>query len=161
MKKEGNGVKKLIVSLAVAVLVVGLSVGGALAKSEKQSATVQACVLLPDTKSSVRWETQDRPTFIAAFKKAGIPATVVNAEGDAQRQRSQADQCLANGAKVILMTSLDPGSGCAIIKAATARKVRDDRLRPAQHRLQGRELLRLVRQHDGRQVHGSGRARPR
>ena len=32
--------KKLIVSLAVTVLVVGLSVGGALAKSEKQSATV-------------------------------------------------------------------------------------------------------------------------
>jgi D-xylose transport system substrate-binding protein len=114
-------VKKLIVSLAVTVLVVGLSVGGALAKSEKQSATIQACVLLPDTKSSVRWETQDRPTFIAAFKKAGIPATVVNAEGDAQRQRSQADQCLANGAKVVLLTSLDPGSGCAIIKAATAR----------------------------------------
>ena len=38
--------------------------------------------------------------------------------------RSQADQCLASGAKVILMTSLDPGSGCAIIAAATARKVR-------------------------------------
>ena len=116
--------KKLIISLAVTVLVVGLSVGGAFAKSEKQSATVQACVLLPDTKSSVRWETQDRPTFIAAFKKANITATVVNAEGDAQRQRSQADQCLANGAKVILLTSLDPGSGCAIIKAATARKVK-------------------------------------
>ena len=113
--------KKLIVSLAVTVLVVGLSVGGALAKSEKQSATIQACVLLPDTKSSVRWETQDRPTFVALFKKAGVPATVVNAENDAQRQRSQADQCLANGAKVVLLTSLDPGSGCAIIKAATAR----------------------------------------
>jgi D-xylose transport system substrate-binding protein len=117
-------VKKLIVALAVGMLVVGLSVGGAFAKSEKQAANADACVLLPDTKSSVRWETQDRPTFIAAFKKAKISATVVNAEGDAQRQRSQADQCLANGAKVILLTSLDPGSGCAIIKAATARKVK-------------------------------------
>ena len=116
--------KKLIVSLAVGALVVGLSVGGALAKSEGQSATVQACVLLPDTKSSVRWETQDRPTFIAAFKKAGVPATVVNAENDPQRQRSQADQCLANGAKVILLTSLDPGSGCSIITAAKARGAR-------------------------------------
>ena len=65
--------KKLIVSLAVTVLVVGLSVGGALAKSEKQAANAEACVLLPDTKSSVRWETQDRPTFIAAFKKAKHP----------------------------------------------------------------------------------------
>jgi hypothetical protein len=61
-------VKKLIVALAVGMLVVGLSVGGAFAKSEKQSATVQACVLLPDTKSSVGWVTQDRPTVIAAFK---------------------------------------------------------------------------------------------
>ena len=78
-------------------------------------------MLLPDTKSSVRWETQDRPTFVAAFKKANLAATVVNAEGDAQRMRSQADQCLASGAKVILLTSLDPGSGCAIIAAATAR----------------------------------------
>jgi D-xylose transport system substrate-binding protein len=114
-------VKKLIISLAGAVLVLGLAVGGALAKSEKQAASVQACVLLPDTKSSVRWETQDRPTFIAAFKKANVPATVVNAENDAQRQRSQADQCLASGAKVILITSLDSGSGCAIIKTAQSR----------------------------------------
>ena len=113
---------KLVIALAGGVLVVGLAVGGALAKSGTQAATGgSACVLLPDTKSSVRWETQDRPTFIAAFKKAGIPATVVNAENDAQRQRSQADQCLASGAKVILITSLDPGSGCAIIKTAQAR----------------------------------------
>lgn len=116
--------KKLIVSLAAGALVVGLSVGAALAQSAKQTATVQACVLLPDTKSSVRWETQDRPTFIAAMKKANVAATVVNAEGDAQRQRSQADQCLANGAKVVLLTSLDPGSGCAIITAAKSRGAR-------------------------------------
>ena len=94
------------------MLAVGLSVGAAFAGSEKQAAaSAEACVLLPDTKSSVRWETQDRPTFVAAFKKANITATVVNAEGDAQRQRSQADQCLANGAKVILLTSLDSGLG--------------------------------------------------
>jgi D-xylose transport system substrate-binding protein len=118
-------VKKFVIALASGALVVGLVVGAALAQSDTHAAVSgSACVLLPDTKSSVRWETQDRPTFIAAFKKAGVPATVVNAEGDAQRMRSQADQCLASGAKVILMTSLDSGSGCAIIAAATARKVR-------------------------------------
>ncbi len=124
-EKEETGVKKLFIALAGGVLVVGLAVGGALAKSDTQAATGgSACVLLPDTKSSVRWETQDRPTFVAAFKKAGIPATVVNAENDPQRQRSQADQCLASGAKVILLTSLDSGSGCAIITAAKARGAR-------------------------------------
>src|SRR5712691_2232273 len=35
--------------------------------------------------------------------------------------RSQADQCLANGAKVILVTNLDSGSGAAIEAAAAAR----------------------------------------
>ena len=90
-------------------------------KESKAAATTPACVLLPDTKSSVRWETQDRPTFIAAFKKAGIAATVVNAEGDAQKMVSQADQCLANGAKVVLVTSLDSGSGCKIIQNAQSR----------------------------------------
>ena len=34
---------------------------------------------------------------------------------------SQADQCLANGAKVVLVTSLDTGSGCKIIENAQAR----------------------------------------
>ena len=117
--------KKLIISLAAAMLAVGLSVGAELAGSgQRTAANAQACVLLPDTKSSVRWETQDRPTFVAAFKKAKITATVVNAENDAQRQRSQADQCLAGGAKVILLTSLDPGSGCAIITASKARGAR-------------------------------------
>jgi D-xylose transport system substrate-binding protein len=118
-------VKKLSIALVIAAATVGLSVGGALAGGAKSTAAdAQACVLLPDTKSSVRWETQDRPTFVAAFKKANITATVVNAENDAQRQRSQADQCLAGGARVILLTSLDPGSGCAIIAAAKARGAR-------------------------------------
>lgn len=113
--------KKTLAVLLVGVLGLTVLVGTGLAKSTKTAATTPACVLLPDTKSSVRWETQDRPTFVAAFKKAGVAATVVNAEGDAQKQRNQADQCLANGAKVVLLTSLDPGSGCAIIAAAKAR----------------------------------------
>ena len=34
------------------------------------------------------------------FKAAGVSARVVNAQGDPQKQKTQADQCLANGAKV-------------------------------------------------------------
>jgi D-xylose transport system substrate-binding protein len=78
----------------------------------------KVAVLLPDTKSSVRWETQDRKYLGEAFKAAGVDATIVNAQGDPSQQRSQADQALTNGAKVILLVDLDPGSGAAIIKAA-------------------------------------------
>jgi D-xylose transport system substrate-binding protein len=81
----------------------------------------KVAVLLPDTQSSVRWETQDRRYLDAAFKAAGVPHTIVNAQGDPATQRSQADQALTNGAKVILLVDLDPGSGAAIINTAHAR----------------------------------------
>jgi D-xylose transport system substrate-binding protein len=84
----------------------------------------KVAVLLPDTKSSVRWETQDRRYLDQAFKAAGIPHTIVNAQADPATQRSQADQAITNGAKVILLVDLDPGSGAAIIQAAHNRNVK-------------------------------------
>ena len=113
--------KKIVIMLVVALAAVSVAATAAFAGSSKSSAEAKACVLLPDTKSSVRWQTQDSPTFKAAFKARGISATVVNAEGDAQRMISQADQCLSNGANVVLVTSLDSGSGCKIISNARAR----------------------------------------
>jgi D-xylose transport system substrate-binding protein len=114
-------VKKLFVVLAVAALAVSVSVTGAVAKSSKSSATADICVLLPDPKSSVRWETQDRPALVAAFKRAGVSYVITNADGSAQKQKTQADQCLANGAKVVILVSLDKGSSIAIEAAAKSR----------------------------------------
>ena len=113
--------KKLFVMLAVAALAVSVSVTGAVAKSSKKSATADICVLLPDPKSSVRWETQDRPALVAAFKRAGVSYVITNADGSAQKQKTQADQCLANGAKVVILVSLDKGSSIAIEAAARSR----------------------------------------
>lgn len=42
----------------------------------------------------------------------------MNAEGDPATQQSQAEQAIADGASVILLTSLDPGSGGTIIDQA-------------------------------------------
>ena len=117
--------KKFIVALLVTALAVGLSVGGATAGSAKSTATTaDICVLLPDPKSSVRWETQDRPALVAAFKKAKVTYVINNADGDAQKQRTQADQCLANGAKVVILVSLDAGSSLAIERAAVAKNAK-------------------------------------
>src|SRR5439155_15795946 len=91
-----------------------LAAGSGSAKSTKSSASIQVGVLLPDTKSSVRWETQDRRFLSGAFKAAGVSSSVVNAEGDPQKQRSQAETALANGAKVLLLVNLDSASGAAI-----------------------------------------------
>jgi D-xylose transport system substrate-binding protein len=75
-------------------------------------------VLLPDSASSPRWESDDRRFFDEAFTDAGIEHTIVNAENDASRQQSQAEQAIASGAKVILLVSLDTGSGATIIDQA-------------------------------------------
>ena len=112
--------KKLAVLVFAAALLTGLSVSGAVAKTAKKAASADICVLLPDPKTSVRWETQDRPALVAAFKKAKASYVITNANGDAQKQKSQADQCLSNGGKVVILVSLDAGSSIAIEKAATA-----------------------------------------
>ena len=91
-------------------------------------------MLLPDTQSSVRWEQFDRKYLDQAFTAAGVEHTIVNAQGDPAQQRTQAEQAMTNGAKVILLVDLDPGSGKSIIALAHARgaKVIDyDRLTSA------------------------------
>jgi D-xylose transport system substrate-binding protein len=110
---------------ALAVIVAaGLLVAAASARvssSTKQAASIKACALLPDTVSSTRYTLFDAPYLKAAFKKAGIPATVVNAHADPQKQKNQAQQCLAQGAKVILLDQLDPISGASITNLAVSR----------------------------------------
>jgi len=108
-------VKKVITILVLGAVTVGLAAGSAVARS---TADADICVLLPDPKSSVRWETQDRPALVKAFKAAGVTYVITNADGSAQKQKSQADQCLANGAKVVILVSLDAGSSIAIENAA-------------------------------------------
>ena len=84
----------------------------------------KVAVLLPDTQSSVRWETADRPLLEAAFKAAGVPVEIQNAQGDKTQQQQQAEQAITNGAKILLLTNLDSGSGAAIEKQAAAKGVK-------------------------------------
>jgi D-xylose transport system substrate-binding protein len=124
--------KKQTWALVVCIIAaLGVAACGSSTKSSSSSTTastsssgggkVKVAVLLPDTQSSVRWETQDRPDIDKALTAAGLSHTIVNAQGDAATQRTQADQALTNGAKVIMLVDLDPGSGAAIIKAAHAK----------------------------------------
>ncbi len=75
-------------------------------------------VILPDTKSSARWEANDRPLLEAAFQAAGVEYDIQNAEGDKTKMATIADQMVTNGAKVLMIVNLDSGSGAAIQKKA-------------------------------------------
>jgi D-xylose transport system substrate-binding protein len=75
-------------------------------------------VLLPDSASSPRWEADDRRYFEQHFEEAGVEYNIVNAENDAAQQQAQAEQAIADGASVILLVSIDTGSGATIIDIA-------------------------------------------
>ena len=108
-------------SVAVAAMVVVAAASGSVGKTH---AGIEACGLMPDTKTSVRWQLFDQPSLIKSFKAAGISARVVNAQGDPQKQKTQADQCIADGAKVLIIAPIDSGSAAAIEKAAAAKGVK-------------------------------------
>ncbi|MGD9962077.1 sugar ABC transporter substrate-binding protein [Nocardioides sp.] len=71
-------------------------------------------VILPDTKSSVRWESADKPALEAAFKAAGVEYTIQNAEGDADKMATIADSMITDGVTVLAIVNLDSDSGAAI-----------------------------------------------
>lgn len=127
---------RIAAAATVAIACAGIGAAGASARPAvhgSAKAAADICVLLPDTKSSVRYELFDRPYLAKAFKAAGVSVTIVNAQGDPLKQRAQADDCLANGAKVVLLDQLDPGSGAAITNAvvkAGGKVVDYDRLVP-------------------------------
>lgn len=75
-------------------------------------------VILPDTASSDRWETADRPFLAEAFEAAGVEYDIQNAEGDAANMATIADQMLANGATVLMIVNLDSDSGAQIQQVA-------------------------------------------
>ena len=75
-------------------------------------------VILPDSKSSVRWETQDRPNLEAAFKAAGLESIIQNAEGSPDTFGQLCDQMITEGVNVLIETDLDPDSGKACIDKA-------------------------------------------
>ncbi len=84
-------------------------------------------VLLPDSASSSRWETDDRKFFEQAFQAAGLSSgdyIIQNAGGSASQQQTQAEQAITNGATVILLVNLDSGSGAAIEKNAASKGVK-------------------------------------
>jgi len=105
---------------ALGLVLLAAAVMSAVATASSK-ANIQVCVLLPETKTSPRWVQFDAPAFKKALKAAGVTYSVTNALGDAQKQKSQADACLAAGAKVVIETAIDSGSAAAIEKSFTSK----------------------------------------
>jgi D-xylose transport system substrate-binding protein len=128
----GTGAGRLLWILVLAVAVLALAAAGCGGDDDEGAGDTGAAagdegdgggegsiwVLLPDSATSPRWESDDRRFFEEAFTDAGVEHTIVNAEGDATQQQAQAEQAIADGASVILLVSIDTGSGATIIDLA-------------------------------------------
>ena len=75
-------------------------------------------VLLPDSTTSPRWETDDRKYFGEALEAAGVENTIVNAENDPSTQQSQMEQAIADDAGAVVLVGIDTASGATLIDLA-------------------------------------------
>ena len=112
--------KSSLISIAVAVsaaalLLAGCSAGGS--SSGGDSSAKRACVILPDSASSPRWENNDRPALAKAFKDAGFDADIQNAQGDTNKYATIADQELTKGCGVMVLVDYN-GAAVAVTQKA-------------------------------------------
>ena len=111
--KTSSSISIVVAVAASALLLTGCATGG----GGGSTASTRACVILPDTASSPRWESLDRPALQKAFTDAGFDADIQNAQGDTSKYATIADQELTKGCGVMVLTDLN-GSGLAVTKKA-------------------------------------------
>jgi D-xylose transport system substrate-binding protein len=121
-KKKGNEVKKsswipiTVAAAATALLLSGCSGSGS-GSSSTSTAASRACVILPDSASSPRWENGDRPALDKAFTDAGFTADIQNAQGDPNKYATIADQQLTKGCGVMILVDYN-GAAVAVTQKA-------------------------------------------
>jgi D-xylose transport system substrate-binding protein len=82
-------------------------------------------VLLPETATSPRWDTNDRPALQSDIPAQLPGATVLynNAQGSADTQQTQAQADLTNGACILVLAPVDAIKAASIVTAAKAKGV--------------------------------------
>ena len=84
--------------------------------------STRACVILPDSASSPRWEQGDRPALQAALTAGGFTVDIQNAQGDTAKFGTIADQQLAGGCGVMILADLQ-GAGIQVAAKAKAQGI--------------------------------------
>lgn len=117
--------RNLQLAILVAAAALGaLAAGATTARAHTKKAGPLVVFLLPENVTA-RWESQDRPFFIAAMKKdyPSAQVKVENALNDASKQQAQAEAALAEGAKVLVVTAIDQKGAAVIVNDAKKQNV--------------------------------------
>jgi D-xylose transport system substrate-binding protein len=96
--------------------------GGAASSSPSAGAGggAKVGVVLPDTASSARYESFDRPLLDKALRAEGLDPDIQNAQGDVQKFSALADGMINNGVKVLILDAPNTDVGAAVEKKAQA-----------------------------------------
>lgn len=86
---------------------------GCTAAPAAEETAARACIILPDSASSPRWESGDRPALEAAFTAAGFESDIQNAQGDEAKYATIAEQQLAKGCGVMILVDYN-GAGIQV-----------------------------------------------
>lgn len=123
-QQKGSDVKiSSSISIAVAVAASTILLAGCSTATTPggttTAASTRACVILPDSASSPRYESLDRPALQKALTDAGFEADIQNAQGDTNKYATIADQQLTKGCGVMI---LDDYNGAALAVTQKAQK---------------------------------------
>ncbi|MBN1173284.1 MAG: substrate-binding domain-containing protein [Micromonosporaceae bacterium] len=156
-----RGIAALAIILGPLILGVTAACG---TTTPNTTGTPKIGVILPDSKSSARWESADRQYLEAAFRAEGVTYDIQNAQNDKQAFSTIAEQMITNGVTVLMIVNLDSGTGKAVLDKAKSQGVATidyDRLtlggsasyyvsfdNAAVGRLQGEGLIRCMASQD-------------
>ncbi len=108
-------------TLSLAVLTISLAIGSTWPASLAwpQDLTGKVFLILPDFHTA-RFEKFDRPAFVKAMKELapGVEVKVLNSENNVQRQMSQVQAAITEGAKAIVLSAVDPKQAAGILNLA-------------------------------------------
>ncbi len=119
---SSSALRKRVAFTLGALIAIALVVAGC--GGSDDSGGTKIALLLPENETP-RYETNDRPGFEESVEELCSDCEVLysNAGGDAQKQQSQAEAALTQGAEVLVVDPMDSKSAAAIAEKAKAQNV--------------------------------------
>jgi len=98
--------------------------GGGGGEESSGGGSVKIALLLPENETP-RYETNDKPSFEKAVEEqcSGCEVSYFNAGGDVEKQASQGEAALTQGAEVMVVDPMDSKAAAAIVEKAHAQEV--------------------------------------
>jgi D-xylose transport system substrate-binding protein len=121
----GLAVVALVVIAIVVFIVINNNPSPSLTGYEAAKGCKNVAVLLPEADPAARWEAHDRALLDTALKQA-LPSVTIqyaNANNDAATQQRQAEDALAKGACIMIVSAKDSEQAAAIVQKAKASQV--------------------------------------